>query len=98
MEAVIESYSRKNVFYRSRRNLWEIPVKTAICNIFTRVNSVTGVLQRVRLNFKRSTIVLKLPGTCFNCCFCPYRMKLTSSPLFFRSLPINPAYTHIFLS
>ena len=38
MEAVIESYSGRKVFYRSRRNLWEIPMKTAICNTFSKIN------------------------------------------------------------
>ena len=65
MEAVIEKYSGKKSFYRLRRNLWEIPVKTAICNIFVKINFVIGVLQRVCLDFKESTIVLKFPENLF---------------------------------
>ena len=61
MEEVIEKYSGKKSFYRLRRNLWE----TAICNIFVKINFVIGVLQRVCLDFKESTIVLKFPENLF---------------------------------
>ena len=50
MEAVVQSYSGKKVFNRSRRNLWEIPVKTEISNTFTKMNFATGDLQRIRLD------------------------------------------------
>ena len=88
MEAFVENYSRKKVFYRSWGNLWEIPVKTRICNTFTKINFATGVLQRGPLDFKKHTIILKFPehlfpGTYFNDCFCAYRMKLPSSLLLF---------------
>ena len=87
MEAVVENYFGKKVFYRSRGNLWEIPVKIAIRNTFTKINFTTGVLQRVCLDFKQCTIVLKFPEdlfrrTYFNDCFCPYGMKLFPSLLF----------------
>ena len=65
MEAVVEKYSGKKSFYRPRRNLWEIPVKTAICNTFVKINFVIGVLQRVCLDFKECTIVLKFPENLF---------------------------------
>ena len=76
-------------FYRSLGNLWEITVKTAICNTFTKINFVTVVLQAVHLDFKQRTIVLKflehlfseLPF--FSDCFCPYEMKRLPSLLFF---------------
>ena len=76
MEVVVENYSgKKKVFYRSWRNLREIPVKTAICNTFPKINFLTGVLQRVCPDFKQRIIALKFsehlfPGTCFNDCFC----------------------------
>ena len=65
MEAVVEKYSGKKSFYRPRRNLWEISVKTAICNTFVKINFVIGVLQRVCPDFKESTIVLKFPENLF---------------------------------
>ena len=72
-------------------------MKSAICNTFTEINFVTGDLQRVYLDFKQWTIVLKFPEssfpkTYFNDCFCPYRMKLPS----FCSLLTNSAFTHFF--
>ena len=60
MEAVVENYSGKKVFYRSRRNPWDIPAKTAICNTFTKINFVTCVLQSLRLDFKQRNIVLEI--------------------------------------
>ena len=74
MEAVAENFSGKKVFYRSRRNLWEIPVKTAICNTFTKIDFVTGVLQRVRLDFKQRNIVLNTLNTLF-----PVHILMTAS-------------------
>ena len=38
METSIEGYSEKKVFCRSRQNLWEIPVKNAVCNTFIITN------------------------------------------------------------
>ena len=89
------------MFYRSRRNLWGIPEKFAICNTLNKNKFVTGVVQRVRLDFKQRTIVLKFLEHLFhrtysNECVCPYRMKLLSLLLSFRSLPTISPFTHFF--
>ena len=39
MEEAVENYFEKKVFYRCRGNFWKIPVKTKICNTFTKSNS-----------------------------------------------------------
>ena len=71
MEAVVQSYSGKKVFNRSRRNLWEIPVKTEISNTFNKMKFATGDLRRVRLDVLATHYCFKTSrtpffGTCFN--------------------------------
>ena len=98
MKAVVENDSGRKVFYSSRGNLWEIPMKTAICNTFTN-QFITVVLQRCSPRFLVTDVCFNFPeclfpGTYFNGCFCPYRMKLPS----FCSLLTNSAFTHFFFA
>ena len=65
MEAVVQSYSGKKVFNRSRRNLWEIPVKTEISNTFNKMKFATGDLRRVRLDVLATHYCFKTSRTPF---------------------------------
>ena len=92
MKVVIENYSGKKLFYRSQGNLWEILVKTAICNTFTKIN----------LDFKQGAIALKFPeqlfpGTYFNDCFCPYRIKFVVYQLILHLCNFLPQKTLVIM-
>ena len=83
------------MLYRSRWNLWEIPVKATICITFTKSN----LPQVFHMEFVLTNALLykcTFSATCFNDYFCPYGMKSPSSLLFFCSSPTNSTFKHFF--